>query len=59
MLGLETSGDNLVVNPALPKGISHMELLNIPGRWGPANVFARETAGLDKQQRLHPRLGEG
>jgi glycogen debranching enzyme len=57
MLGLEPTGDDLVVNPALPKGISHIELLKIPGRWGLANAFARETTGLDKQQRLHPPLG--
>jgi glycogen debranching enzyme len=58
MLGLEPTGNDLVANPALPKGITHIELLNIPGRWGMVNRFARETAGLDKQQRLHPRLGE-
>ena len=58
MLGLVPTGDDLIVSPALPSGISHLELLNIPGRWGLANAFARETAGLDKkQQRLHPPLG--
>lgn len=29
MLGLEPSGNDLVVNPTLPKGINHIELLNI------------------------------
>src|SRR5258705_11170471 len=53
MLGLEPTGDNLIINPALPKGISHIELVNIPGRWGRTNAFARETAGLEQQQRLH------
>jgi glycogen debranching enzyme len=56
MLGLEPSGDDLVVNPALPQGINHIELLNIPGRWGRTNAFARETTGLETQQRLHPPL---
>ena len=34
MLGLEPLGDHLVVDPALPQGIGHLELLDIPGRWG-------------------------
>src|SRR4029079_5547931 len=33
MLGLEPMGDHLVVDPALPEGIGHLELLDIPGRW--------------------------
>ena len=34
MLGLEPIGDHLVVDPALPARIGHLELLDIPGRWG-------------------------
>ncbi len=34
MLGLEPLGDHLIVDPALPAGIGHLELLDIPGRWG-------------------------
>jgi glycogen debranching enzyme len=56
MLGLEPSGDNLVVNPALPPGIKHIELLDIPGRWGLADAFARERTELDPEQALHPQL---
>jgi glycogen debranching enzyme len=56
MLGLEVAGDNLVVDPALPRGIKHIELLNIPGRWGYADAFARERVGPDKRQALHPEL---
>ena len=56
MLGLEPSGDNLVVNPALPGGITHIELLDIPGRWGRADAFARERTGAERQQALHPQL---
>jgi glycogen debranching enzyme len=56
MLGLEPSGDNLVVNPALPGGITHIELLDIPGRWGKADAFARERTGTERQQALHPQL---
>jgi glycogen debranching enzyme len=57
MLGLEPSGDGFIVKPALPKGINHIELLDIPGRWGFADAFARERVGLGKQQLLHPQLG--
>jgi hypothetical protein len=56
MLGLEPSGDNLVVNPALPKGITHIELLDVPGRWVKADAFARERAGLANPQTMHPHL---
>ena len=41
MLGLEPIGDHLVVDPALPAGIGHLELLDIPGRWGRIDAFAR------------------
>jgi glycogen debranching enzyme len=41
MLGLEPVGDNLVVDPALPVGIGHLELLDIPGRWGKIDAFGR------------------
>lgn len=56
MLGLEPSADNLVVNPALPPGILHLELLDIPGRWGFVDAFARERTMPDKQQALHPQI---
>ena len=41
MLGLEPVGEHLVVDPALPAGIGHLELLDIPGRWGRIDAFAR------------------
>jgi glycogen debranching enzyme len=41
MLGLEPMGDHLVVDPALPMGIGHLELLDIPGRWGRLDAFGR------------------
>jgi glycogen debranching enzyme len=41
MLGLEPVGDHLVVDPALPVGIGHLALLDIPGRWGRIDAFAR------------------
>jgi glycogen debranching enzyme len=41
MLGLEPLGDHLVVDPALPRGIGRLELLDIPGRWGRIDAFGR------------------
>jgi len=41
MLGLEPIGEHLVVDPALPVGIGHLELLDIPGRWGRVDAFGR------------------
>ena len=41
MLGLEPHGEYLVVDPALPVEIGHLELLDIPGRWGRFDAFGR------------------
>ena len=41
MLGLQSVGEHLLVDPALPTGIGHLELLDIPGRWGRVDAFAR------------------
>jgi glycogen debranching enzyme len=41
MLGLEPEGEHLVVEPALPSAIGHLELLDIPGRWGRIDAFGR------------------
>jgi len=41
MLGLEPHGEHLVVDPALPMSIGHLELLDIPGRWGRIDAFGR------------------
>ena len=41
MLGLEPYGEHLVVDPALPNTIGHLELLDIPGRWGRIDAFGR------------------
>jgi glycogen debranching enzyme len=41
MLGLEPVGEHLLVDPALPSTIGHLELLDIPGRWGRVDAFAR------------------
>jgi glycogen debranching enzyme len=41
MLGLEPLDGHLIIDPSLPSGIGHLELLDIPGRWGRIDAFAR------------------
>jgi glycogen debranching enzyme len=48
MLGLEPHGDHLVVDPALPTSIGHLELLDIPGRWGRIDAFGRGRVDVQK-----------
>jgi len=52
MLGLEPVGEHLVVDPALPVEIGHLELLDIPGRWGRIDAFGR---GMVDVQEVRPR----
>jgi glycogen debranching enzyme len=41
MLGLNTSGQFLVTDPAVPPEIGYLALLDIPGRWGRIDAFGR------------------
>jgi glycogen debranching enzyme len=54
MLGLEPVGDLLVVDPALPVGIGHLALLDIPGRWGRVDAFGRGRVSVGEKQGLRP-----
>jgi glycogen debranching enzyme len=56
MLGLEPLGEHLVVDPALAVGIGHLELLDIPGRWGRIDAFARGRVHVEAAGRLRPQL---
>jgi glycogen debranching enzyme len=47
-LGLEPSGDNLIVDPALPTWIGHLELLDLPGRWKRIDAFGRGRVDTDR-----------
>jgi glycogen debranching enzyme len=53
MLGLEPVGDHLIVDPMLPESIGLLALLDIPGRWGHVDAFARGRL------ELKGRLAEG
>jgi len=41
LLGLEAKDKQLIVNPALPKTIERLELLDVPGAWGRRDAFGR------------------
>ena len=47
MLGLEPHDENLVVDAALPSTIGHLELLDIPGRWGRVDAFGRGRVDVE------------
>ena len=49
MLGLEPHGDHLIVDPSLPRGIGHLELLDIPGRWGRIDAFGRGRVDVERK----------
>jgi glycogen debranching enzyme len=50
-LGLEPRGDNLVVDPALPSRIGHLELLDLPGRWKRMDAFGRGRVDTERMTR--------
>jgi glycogen debranching enzyme len=50
MLGLEPVGDRLLVDPAVPRALGRLELLDIPGRWGRADAFGRGRVDVGPQQ---------
>jgi glycogen debranching enzyme len=52
MLGLEPVEDLLVVDPALPIGIGHVALLDIPGRWGRVDAFGRGRISTGEKRAL-------
>jgi glycogen debranching enzyme len=55
MLGLEPLGEHLVVDPALPAGIGHLELLDIPGRWRRVDAFGRGRVEVNGRRRAGAR----
>jgi glycogen debranching enzyme len=57
MLGLQPVGEHLVVDPALPEGIGHLELLDIPGRWGRVDAFGRGLVSTPEGRGLRQQLG--
>ncbi|MDG4815048.1 glycogen debranching N-terminal domain-containing protein [Micromonospora sp. WMMD956] len=46
MLGIEPHEGHLAVEPCLPVGMGRIEMLDIPGRWGKVDAFARGRLDL-------------
>ena len=47
-LGLEPHGDNLIVDPALPRRMGNLEVLDLPGRWKRIDAFGRGRVDTDR-----------
>ena len=43
---------------SLPQGIGHLELLDIPGRWGRIDAFGRGRVEIQRSSGLRPELGD-
>ena len=54
-LGLEPMGDHLVVDARLPESIGVLALLDIPGRWGRVDAFARGRDEVGVRDRARAR----
>jgi glycogen debranching enzyme len=54
MLGLEPHEGHLSVDPALPSGIGRIELLDVPGRWGRLDAFARGRVDIQQRPAFGP-----
>ncbi|MFB9234236.1 glycogen debranching N-terminal domain-containing protein [Plantactinospora siamensis] len=46
LLGLKPAGDELLSDPAVPASIERIDLLDVPGRWGRSDAFARGRIDL-------------
>ena len=57
MLGLDAADHHLVVHPALPRSIGRIELLDVPGRWGRVDAFARGQSAAGAAPPLRPETG--
>ncbi len=52
-LGLEPQAENLIIDPALPRWIGHLQLLDLPGRWKRIDAFGRGRVDTGRLARLY------
>jgi glycogen debranching enzyme len=50
LLGLGSDGTHLFVDPALPKAIGQLALLDIPGAWGRTDAFGRSREATHQHE---------
>jgi glycogen debranching enzyme len=48
MLGLNPHHEHLIVDPAMPKWIGHLALLDLPGRWKRIDAYGRGRVDTDR-----------
>jgi glycogen debranching enzyme len=48
LMGLDSSGEHLIIDPALPQNIDRLELLDIPGVWGRRDAFGRALGDVER-----------
>jgi glycogen debranching enzyme len=47
LLGLDSDGKHLIVDPAIPQPLGRIELLNVPGCWGRMDAFGRALSAAE------------
>jgi glycogen debranching enzyme len=47
LLGLDSDGQHMILDPAIPQPLGRIELLSIPGRWGRMDAFGRALSSTD------------
>ena len=50
LLGLDSDGEHLIVDPAIPQPLGRIELLDIPGRWGRMDAFGRALSASEDDE---------
>lgn len=46
LLGLDSDGRHLIVDPAIPEPLGRIELLDVPGAWGRMDAFGRARSSV-------------
>jgi glycogen debranching enzyme len=50
LLGMDSDGEHLIIDPAIPQPLGRIELLNIPGRWGRMDAFGRALSASEDDE---------
>jgi len=58
LLGLDPYDGDLIIDPAVPEGMGHIELHDIPGRWGLLDALGRGRRDLARPRRRTRRPGD-